>query len=90
VARHAEATKIVIAMRQKTHTLLLKVRDSGKGITREKVFDPNSFGLVGMRERVHPWGGKVKIKGVPGKGTVVFVNLPVNNTSLYFSASNVT
>ncbi|MGH7450206.1 MAG: PAS domain S-box protein [bacterium] len=33
VARHAEATRIVIKIRQETHTLLLKVRDNGKGIT---------------------------------------------------------
>lgn len=80
VARHAEATRIVINMRQETHSLLLKVRDNGKGITREEIFDPNSFGLIGIRERVHQWEGKVKIKGVSGKGTVVFVSLPVNNS----------
>ncbi len=78
VARHAEATRIVIKMWQETHTLLLKVRDNGKGITREQILDPHSFGLIGMRERVHVWGGKVKIKGVSGKGTVVFISLPVN------------
>ncbi|MGH7602131.1 MAG: histidine kinase, partial [bacterium] len=78
VVRHAGATRIVVNVRQNAHMLLLKVRDNGKGITREEIFDANSFGLIGMRERVHPWGGRVKIKGVPGKGTVVFVNLPAN------------
>jgi signal transduction histidine kinase len=33
---------------------------------------------MGMRERVRMWGGEVKIKGVPDKGTTVAVSIPVD------------
>jgi signal transduction histidine kinase len=79
IARHAQASKIAIKLRQEPGALLLRVRDNGKGITPEQILDANSFGLIGMRERVHPWRGKVKIKGVLGKGTVIFVRLPMND-----------
>jgi PAS domain S-box-containing protein len=85
ITRHAQATTVRISLMKNTHKLLLKVRDNGKGITLEQIFDPHSFGLIGIRERVHPWGGKIKIKGLPGKGTVVLVSLPVNTLSPPYS-----
>jgi signal transduction histidine kinase len=59
--------------------LSLMVRDNGKGITKKQILDSKSFGLIGMRERVHPWGGAVGIKGTPGKGTTVLVDVPARS-----------
>jgi len=40
----------------------------------------NSLGLLGIRERVLAWQGKVEIKGVVGEGTLLKVEIPkVNN-----------
>jgi len=30
-----------------------------------------------MRERVHPWGGRISIKGNYGRGTTVDVRVPL-------------
>jgi PAS domain S-box-containing protein len=76
VARHSKATAIKASLGEKAGTLELKVIDNGKGITEEQIYDPRSFGLMGMRERVRPWGGKVKIKGTPIRGTTVTVSVP--------------
>jgi signal transduction histidine kinase len=38
---------------------------------------PNSFGLLGIRERAEYWGGEVTIKGKPGGGTTVSVTIPL-------------
>ncbi|MFQ6673681.1 MAG: ATP-binding protein, partial [Fidelibacterota bacterium] len=54
----------------------LQVKDNGRGITRRDIFNPESFGLLGMRERIHPWGGEVDVEGEKGKGTTVTVNFP--------------
>jgi signal transduction histidine kinase len=59
--------------------LTLQVTDNGAGITDEQINDSKSFGLIGMRERVYPWGGQVRIKGTPGEGTSVEVEVPVVN-----------
>ena len=82
IARHAEATLLNVSLRKNDDKLLLKVRDNGKGISKLQIMDAKSFGLIGMRERVHPWGGKVKIRGVPNRGTIVMVSIPLNGSAL--------
>lgn len=77
IARHAHATNVTVDLKRDAGTLTLQVMDNGAGITEEQVLDSKSFGLIGMRERVHPWGGMVNIKGSPGKGTTVEVRVPL-------------
>jgi len=79
VARHARATRVRVSLKEKKGVLTLSVRDNGIGITEKQIADSKAFGLIGMRERVHPWGGKVSIKGEGGKGTRVNVSVPVGN-----------
>jgi two-component system sensor histidine kinase UhpB len=38
---------------------------------------PNSYGLLGLRERASLLGGNASITSVPGEGTHVEVRLPV-------------
>jgi two-component system sensor histidine kinase UhpB len=79
VSRHAGASRVTVRLREKNGMLSLMVRDNGKGITKKQILDSKSFGLIGMRERVHPWGGAVDIKGIPGKGTTVLVDVPARS-----------
>jgi len=81
IARHAHATAVTVSLKEKDSSFELRVRDNGKGITKEQISDPKSFGLIGMRERVHPWKGEVKISGRSGKGTTVVVRIPVEEIS---------
>jgi signal transduction histidine kinase len=76
VARHAEATKIKVRLKEKPGKLLLKIKDNGRGSTEEQVSDPKSLGLIGIRERIYPWGGEVNIKGLSKRGTTLTVILP--------------
>ncbi len=78
VTRHAKATMVYITLKEKDGKLILRVRDNGKGIEKKKIDDPESFGLLGMRERVYPLGGKVKITGISDKGTTVVVTIPLD------------
>jgi PAS domain S-box-containing protein len=78
VARHANATRVKASLVEKVDKLELKVRDNGKGIAAKHISNPKSFGLIGMRERVHPWGGEFKIEGKPREGTTVRVTIPLN------------
>jgi hypothetical protein len=77
VARHADATRVKVGLREKAGRLELKVRDNGKGIPERKIFDPKSFGIVGMKERVYFLGGKIEIKGVQDKGTIIKMIIPL-------------
>ncbi len=76
VLKHARATKVTARLTKDNHNITLEVIDNGKGITDEQFSKPQSFGLIGMRERVYPWGGKVEITGHKNRGTRVKVCMP--------------
>ncbi|MPW23383.1 AAA family ATPase [Paraburkholderia sp. CNPSo 3157] len=75
IARHAEASHVLITLEQVAGAWQLEVRDDGKGFdvmaTRKK-----SFGLAGMEERVLMLGGQIDIVSSPGTGTAIKVCLP--------------
>ena len=77
VARHAHATRVDVAMRLDANEISLEVKDNGNGIPAADIHSPRSLGLLGMRERVLPFDGKIAIDGVPGKGTRVTVSIPL-------------
>lgn len=77
VARHANATRIDVTMRAESGVLLLAVEDNGKGIAASAIDSPKSLGLLGMRERLLPFGGKMQIAGSQDKGTKVLVSIPL-------------
>jgi signal transduction histidine kinase len=77
VARHANATRVSISLSKRRKTLILEVQDNGKGISEKENFKTNSFGLLGVRERVALLHGKFSIKGVAGQGTSVTIRIPL-------------
>lgn len=77
VARHAHATHVEASLREQDRHLILEVRDNGTGISKEQITNTNRFGLLGMQERAHIFGGDVLIRGTPGQGTTVTVRIPV-------------
>src|SRR5208283_2125132 len=76
VLKHAKATTVTARLTRDNDNITLEVIDNGKGITDEQLSKPQTFGLIGMRERVYPWGGKVEITGHKNKGTMVRVSMP--------------
>ncbi len=78
IARHAEASRVEVSLTKKGSMLKLKVRDNGIGIRKEQVSAPESFGLIGIRERVRFLGGQIDIKGVRNKGTTMSVSIPLS------------
>ncbi|MEW6418584.1 MAG: response regulator [Nitrospirota bacterium] len=77
VSRHANATTVKVNLKKKAEKLILKVKDDGRGITEKQISDPKSLGLIGIRERVHLFGGEFKISGIRDKGTAVTVGIPL-------------
>jgi len=80
VYRHSGATRVQTLLNISANKLQLVVKDNGRGITNEEISDPRSFGLIGIRERVFLLEGDAEIKGTPGKGTTMKVNIPLTAT----------
>ena len=78
VARHANATRVDVRVRSDAGGVVLAVEDNGRGIDGAAVHSPKSLGLVGVRERVLPFGGRVEVEGAHGKGTLVKITLPMD------------
>ena len=69
IARHSEASQVVIFLSYLKSEVMLRIEDNGIG------FDPLSvnggLGLRSMRERCELLGGNITIESVPGEGTCV-------------------
>ena len=77
VARHAEASRIDVTLRSEDGTLVLIVRDNGRGIADLDLVHSKSLGMLGMRERTQAWGGHMAFESAPGAGTEVTVRIPL-------------
>jgi len=77
VARHANATRVNVALSEGEEALALCVEDNGRGIKETEAQSPRSLGFLGLRERVLAFGGSIDVKGDEGKGTRVCVSIPV-------------
>jgi PAS domain S-box-containing protein len=76
VTRHANATNVFISTEYTEKGFLLTVRDDGIGLMPSSRRKAKSFGLLGMKERVHVFGGAISFAGAPGYGTTIEVELP--------------
>jgi len=82
VARYSGATKVIVLLREGEGSLfgdesfVLEIRDNGRGITEEEILNPESLGLLGMKERVLAFGGELSIRGEPGGGTALILQIP--------------
>jgi PAS domain S-box-containing protein len=77
ISRHADATEVQIAFKRKESHYLLEVRDNGKGFN-SLLQKKQSFGLIGVRERVLMLEGEVEISSMPDQGTIIRVSIPVH------------
>jgi PAS domain S-box-containing protein len=78
VARHAEATLVILSIVLEEGQYVLRVEDNGRGAVERHSPDGKSFGLLGMRERAHMLGGRVSTGPADGNGFVVTVRFPAN------------
>ncbi|NUO82922.1 hypothetical protein HUU05_22860, partial [candidate division KSB1 bacterium] len=76
VMRHAQATRVTITFEKETDHYRIEVKDNGRGVQPQELRKRDSFGVLGMQERAHVFGGTATLTGEPGKGTTLRVKIP--------------
>jgi len=76
IIKHAQAKEVSIVLQRKAESVSVIVEDDGVG------FEPgretgDGIGLLGMRERVGLFGGRVVIESRPGAGTTIVAEVPL-------------
>lgn len=75
--RHANAHEIKSYLQIQENSIILEVKDNGKGIDAEKKRKNKSFGLLGIKERTFALGGTFEFKSKIGKGTFIRIVIPL-------------
>lgn len=77
--KHADATYIKVTLEILPDQISILIQDNGTGFDVEEN-KKNTFGLLGMRERVEMLDGVFLIDSTIGKGTTIRVILPYDNS----------
>ncbi|MBN3752278.1 PAS domain-containing protein [Paraburkholderia sp. Tr-20389] len=78
VARHAGASRVTLEIASSGSHCIVRIADNGHGCRNDVRPSPNSFGLIGMRERVAALSGEVIVQTAPGQGFALTVLLPLS------------
>ena len=80
VARHAQATAVLVQVGIEGGEVVVDIEDDGKGFDSQAAArreGRRAWGLMGIRERAEILGGVARIESSPGQGTHVEVRIPV-------------
>lgn len=88
VAKHASASRVGVMLEKREGALIAVIEDDGQGFDVEAALytlnpDRPQLGLFGMQERTALLGGRLTIESAHGKGTTVFVELPLANVDAH-------
>lgn len=80
VRKHARATEVFVKMDISADRVVLTIKDNGRGFNVKQTMADRKrggYGLLGMKERVQLLKGDLKIDSVLGEGTVIRIEVPV-------------
>jgi PAS domain S-box-containing protein len=83
IVRHSSARHVWIELNQSESVLELTVRDDGVGFdvapTQAQAARRGHLGLLGMAERVHLLGGRLRVDSKPDRGTRISAHFDLSN-----------
>lgn len=81
IAKHAQASRVAIAIKRQGGLVAFRVEDNGRGFDLEGALtaDPASrgLGLSALEERVHMLGGALEIRSQADRGTTISFTMPL-------------
>jgi PAS domain S-box-containing protein len=76
IAKHAHASKVKIQLTTQSDKFIMEITDNGIGFDENNKIRPDSYGMIGMKERVELLEGVLTLSGISGKGTCVRIEMP--------------
>jgi PAS domain S-box-containing protein len=76
IIKHAEAKEIFIQLKNTIQSVVLEIKDDGKGFDPQKL--RKGLGFTNIRNRAELFGGRLEIVAKPGKGCSLKVSIPVH------------
>ena len=82
VAKHAQAHTASVQLSRQGDQVRLVIEDDGVGLpAKSSNSRGHSFGLAGIKERVHSMGGNVRLHSARGKGTRLEIVVPAEGVA---------
>jgi len=81
VVKHAQASKVIVRLKAEPSSAIMVVQDDGKGFEEGRQLprsDKSGYGLMNMKERAQLLGGTFKITSALNRGTILYLNIPLN------------
>ena len=70
------ARSVATSLKLLNDTVIISVKDDGKGFDIQSTLDKKTFGILGMKERVRALNGRFELQSTIGEGTKIEVILP--------------
>jgi signal transduction histidine kinase len=77
IGKHARARRVTVRLNFDPRTLRLRIEDDGVGFAQGDVPAEGHFGLTGMTERAKRLSGGLTVRSVPGRGTSILLEIPL-------------
>ena len=77
IEKHAKATHVIVRIEFNLKAISVIIQDDGKGFDSAETVGSESFGLMGIRERVDLLSGELNIKSEKNQGTKVTIKVPL-------------
>ncbi|MCK9313738.1 MAG: sensor histidine kinase, partial [Methanocorpusculum sp.] len=81
IRKHSGVKRATVKFEDNGSVLTLIIKDEGCGFELSKSNDKESYGILGMKERVNLFGGKLDITSTPGAGTQVIIQVPLEGVT---------
>jgi two-component system sensor histidine kinase UhpB len=77
ISKHAHADKAIVSINLNDETIFMHINDNGRGFDDHSQKKRTSFGILGMKERVHSVKGDFELSSKPGMGTKISITIPL-------------
>lgn len=81
IVKHSKAHQVSVLFGRSNGEALLIIEDNGIGFDPDKkALQKSGLGLIGIRERATLVGGNIEIESASGRGTTVYVRVPLERS----------